>query len=127
MSTGLAQLLSGMSPRLLAGAFVYVDDPAAHARARALVWEAEGVSCVVEQGVADEHGWVYGPVLSWITLEINSDLADVGLTAAVSTALAEAGIACNVLAGLRHDHLLVPAADAARGLQALLDLSATSS
>ena len=38
-----------------------------------------------------------------------TDLDLVGLTATVSGRLAEAGIACNVIAGARHDHLFVPA------------------
>ena len=40
--------------------------------------------------------------------KFESDLEAVGMTAAISRALADAGIACNVLAGSRHDHLLVP-------------------
>ena len=43
-------------------------------------------------------------------------------TAAISRALGDAGIACNVLAGSRHDHLLVPwdrRADALAVLSAL--------
>jgi hypothetical protein len=47
-------------------------------------------------------------VLSWITLTVHSSLEAVGLTAAFSTALGDAGISCNVLTGLHHDHVLVP-------------------
>lgn len=32
----------------------------------------------------------------------------VGLTSALSNALAEAGISANIVAALRHDHLFVP-------------------
>ena len=40
-------------------------------------------------------------------------------SAAVSTALADAGVSCNVIAGYFHDHLLVPADRMADALAAL--------
>ncbi len=42
-----------------------------------------------------------------------------GLTAAVATALAKEGIACNVVAALRHDHLFVPYDRAAEAMEVL--------
>jgi uncharacterized protein len=54
---------------------------------------------------------------------VHSALDAVGLTAAVSRALAAAGLSCNVLAGLHHDHLLVPAGRADEALAVLRELS----
>ncbi len=80
-----------------------LDIPAA-----AVIVEDEATTKVVEQTVADEHGLPYTFIAAWITCTIESDLEAVGMTAAISRALADRDIACNVLAGSRHDHLLVP-------------------
>jgi hypothetical protein len=47
----------------------------------------------------------------------------VGLTAAVSRALTNAQISCNVVAGFHHDHLLVPASEAEQTLAVLIGLT----
>ena len=74
----------------------------------ALLTEAEGTTAVVTIDAAERRGWSVGFRGAWLTLAVHSSLEAVGLTAAVSTALAEKGIACNVLAGFHHDHALVP-------------------
>lgn len=104
----LAVLVATMAPAVRETAVVLVETDLP-LPAFAVIEEQEGTTRVVTQAVADEHGLAYDFVAAWITLMVESDLAAVGLTAVVSTALAEAGIACNVIAGYRHDHLLVPA------------------
>ncbi|MEM9501518.1 MAG: ACT domain-containing protein [Pseudomonadota bacterium] len=63
------------------------------------------------------------PQFGRITLQVHSALEGVGLTAAVATALAEAGIACNVIAGFHHDHLFVPWSARENALSILQGLS----
>ncbi len=64
-------------------------------------------------------------MFAWITLTVHSSLEAVGLTAAVANTLASAGIACNVLAGFHHDHLLVPIDRVDDAMAALSRLSAS--
>ena len=103
----LGRLLAGLAPSARPVPYVVVetedDVPAA-----AIIAEDEATTKIVEQAVADAHALTYNFVAAWITCTIESDLEAVGMTAAISRALADAGIACNVLAGSRHDHLLVP-------------------
>ncbi len=70
----------------------------------AVIREAEGVSCIIPAQAAPENSSQFAQ----ITLMVHSDLEAVGLTAAVAGSLATSGIACNVVAGLHHDHLFVP-------------------
>lgn len=107
--TNLHEILGALRPSVRQGSFVYVTSPTppevdAHAR----IVEDEGVTLVLDQAVADDHGLEYEGVFGWITLQAHTSLEAVGITAAVSTALARVGISCNVLAGFYHDHLLVP-------------------
>ncbi len=128
--TDLRVLLVSMEPELVAGQFVFVTvadvDSLPRLDPLASVVEPEGLSVVLHKEQADQAGLTYDFVAAWVTLRVRSSLHAVGLTSAVSTALAEAGMSCNVIAGFHHDHLLVPhgrADDALAVLQALTETS----
>ena len=70
------------------------------------------------------RGLDYEFVARWITLDVHSALDAVGLTAAFATALAAAGISCNVLAGYHHDHVLVDTDRASEAVSVLERLAA---
>lgn len=74
----------------------------------ATVREPEGMTVIITQEEADDDGLLYEFVGAWITLGVHTDLEAVGVTAAVSRVLADADIACNVIAGFHHDHVVVP-------------------
>jgi hypothetical protein len=98
--------------------FVSGEWPVLAPEAHAVVIEPEGKSYVVTVDDARRAGALVEFEGAWLTLTVHSALDAVGLTAAVSGVLADAGIACNMLAGFHHDHLLVPVdrADEAIGL-----------
>lgn len=125
----LSTLLATMRPERRDGEFVYAlwphGKPLAGAIAAA-VREAEGLTVVLPRAEAERLEMSYDFVGAWITLQVHSALEAVGLTAAVSAALTEAKISCNVLAGFHHDHILVPVVDADRALEVLHELAAES-
>jgi hypothetical protein len=88
----------------------------------AVLVEDEGTTAVVTIAEAERRGWPVGFRAAWLTARVHSSLEAVGLTAALSTALAEHGIAANVLAGYHHDHLLVPLDRADEAVRVLEDL-----
>jgi hypothetical protein len=101
--------VTALDPFRRPGEFVFVVAAGAVPEAEATVREDEGQTVVLPRSRADELGLAYDFVAAWITLRVQSTLEQVGLTALFSRALADAGISCNVLAGVHHDHLLVPA------------------
>lgn len=125
----LAAQLAQLSPRLNAGEFVFLtlkEHLPAMVRPLAYFHEWEGESVVMRVEQAETIGLKYGSSYAWITLDVNSALESVGLTAAVTGALAKAGIPCNVIAAFHHDHLFVPFADRERALDILKHLQENS-
>ena len=120
-------MLSGMAPALDETAYRFIllsplIAPQALGAAIGTFREDEGVTAIIPAALAEElqQG---GADMARITLTVHSDLEGVGLTAAVSNALAEAGIACNVVAAFHHDHLFVPWERREAALGILEDLS----
>jgi hypothetical protein len=81
--------------------------------------ENEGLSIVVPRDIAEREGLAFEGVFRRISLDVHSSLEAVGLTAALSAALAERGISANIIAGFYHDHILVPAGRADEALAAV--------
>jgi hypothetical protein len=127
----LTKLLSGMKPQLNPGRYVFTTLPGSRevpsgVRPVATVAEDEGLTLVVPQEEADRAGLGYDYVAAWITLRVHSALDAVGLTGAFATALADAGLSCNVVAGFHHDHLFVPYEQAEQAVVILNALSGQS-
>lgn len=120
-----------MKPVLNDGVYVFVQLPdgmnpdVTQPGVVCLFREREGWSLIMEENAAQKAGFPGVFRSAWITLEVNSDLAAVGLTAAFSNALGVAGISCNVVAALRHDHIFVPIGQADNAMTVLRRLQAT--
>ena len=97
----LARLLDTLDPHLHPEryGFTAASNPALNDGDFALIREAEGLTLIRPD-----------PSGEWarISLGVHSSLQAVGLTAAISSRLADRGISANIVAGLLHDHLLVP-------------------
>jgi uncharacterized protein len=108
----LGRLLADLRPEVAAEPYVFAQAPDGAVPGGvtpfATVAEDEGLTLVVTRDEADRLGLAYDYVAARITLRVHSDPAAVGMTAAFSRVLADAGMSCNVIAGFFHDHLLVP-------------------
>ena len=125
--TDLDKLIREMRPELNAGEYVFcsMDPKDRLANLEPLGWfrEREGVTLILPKAQADELALPYSFVSAWITLTVHSALEAVGLTAAVSQALAQAKISCNIVAAYYHDHLFVPIGDADRAIETLQSMA----
>lgn len=85
--------------------------------------ETEGTTLIIRKETADKLNLKYDFIAAWISLMVHSSLEAVGLTAAFSTALADEGISCNVVAGYYHDHLFIKHSDSQKAIAVLEKLS----
>ncbi|MFT6992482.1 MAG: hypothetical protein ACJASL_004482 [Paraglaciecola sp.] len=85
-------------------------------------YEIEGLTVIVLKTKADALGIFYQSIFQCITLNVHSSLEAFGLTAAVSSALANQGISANVVAAYYHDHIFVPTDKANQAISCLMKL-----
>lgn len=123
------QLLKNLSPELQEGEFVFCtfEDETYGAyealRPVASFAEKEGLALILTKSSAEAASIPFKTTYRQITLQVYSSLEAVGLTAAVSSALARAGISANMMAAFHHDHIFVPSARAEEAVTVLQRLS----
>lgn len=123
----LNKLLSEMSPKLIEGKYLFITvdgEYQDYIKFKPIMSfkEREGLTLIIPEKSAIDHRLDYSDTYSMITLEIHSSLNAVGLTAAVSSKLAEDGISANVVAAFYHDHIFVNSKDGERALNSLMSL-----
>ncbi|WP_428673233.1 ACT domain-containing protein [Roseibium sp.] len=127
--TDLKTLISQMRPMLDPEPYVFCTfaskglQDLADYQPIGLFAETEGLTAILPVERARELGLAEAEWFRRITLTVHSSLEAVGLTAAISTALAEKGISANVVAAYFHDHVFVPEERAEDALTALRDLA----
>lgn len=125
--TDLDVLVRQLSPRLDPERYAYAALPRSQTPDAllpiAVFEEAEGRSVIAPLKRLKDQRIEPVFICRRIILEVNSALEAVGLTAAVSQALAEAGVSANVVAALHHDHVFVPEDRADEALSVLKRLS----
>ena len=125
--TDISVLLKNMTPRLNGGEYVFctiADLNKINLKDTISVFkEDEGWTVILHELAADNLGFKYSYIASWITLTVHSSLEAVGLTTAFSKALADASISCNVVAAYYHDHIFVDRKDAEKAISILRKLS----
>jgi uncharacterized protein len=125
--TNLQALINTMEPVLHQGDYVFatVADIELFDITKMVSFfkEEEGYTIIIEKQIADEWQLPYNYIAAWITLSVYSSLEAVGLTAAFSKALGNAGISCNVVAAYNHDHIFVDKKDGEKAMEVLKKLT----
>ncbi|TDR32750.1 ACT domain-containing protein [Hydromonas duriensis] len=129
--SNLPTLLRSMSPTLHDDVYAYCAAPhdfdLRTINFVGVFREVEGLTLIVSEAEAMRLELPIVFRCAWISLTVHSDLQAVGLTAAFAAALGKAGISCNVVAGVYHDHIFVPYALADAAMEALYHLQKDSS
>lgn len=123
----LDKLLKTMKPKLNVGDYVFCTVSDINllniGDIVSIFKEEEGNTIIIKKELADSINFQYSFIAAWITLTVHSSLEAVGLTAAFSSALAEHGISCNVVAAFFHDHIFVDKKDTEKVLEILNNFS----
>ncbi len=85
--------------------------------------EQEGITVIVTEQQTSENGLPYDAAWACITLTVHSSLSAVGFLAAITAALARAGIPVNAVSAYYHDHLFVPWESWERAMEVLGSIS----
>lgn len=112
MINDLDHTLAELSPRAV-GEFIYhssKEDLPAEITPFAQINECDNVTSIIPLEQAQKHQLAEGKtVFCHIVLDTPySTLESTGLTSAVAAQLSSQNIPCNVISGIRHDHLMVP-------------------
>ncbi|MTI44180.1 hypothetical protein JM93_04149 [Roseibium hamelinense] len=130
--TDLSALLVHMQPELDPQRYVFCTFPnrtmaqLSELEPAGLIREVEGITAILPVERAKTLGFGETGQFRRITLTVHSSLEAVGLTAAISQALAKDGISANVVAGYFHDHVFVQVEKAQNALSVLQKMSATA-
>ncbi len=117
--------LAQLDPQVC-GTYVYCDAQDLPDDVTPFAWirEDEGPCALIPLEQARAHEIEYShDVLSRISLGVKMAISLQGLTGTVAQNLAAAQIPCNVISGMRHDHLFVPARRAHDAMATLSRLS----
>ena len=128
--TDLGRLIDTMQPRLRPEPLVFATVPHGEGLPQGIepvmaFREEEGTTLILPEDEARTAGLEAGYRCRMITLAVHSSLEAVGFLAAVTTALAAAGISVNPVSAYHHDHLFVPANRAGEAMDVLWDLSSS--
>ncbi|WP_338032224.1 ACT domain-containing protein [Desulforhopalus vacuolatus] len=121
----LMKLLASMKPIILDEEYVFCTINGAkygdysELSPLASYLEFEGLTLLLTKDNAEKANLKYEGVFKGITLTVHSSLEAVGLTAAISSKLAEKGISANVIAAYYHDHIFVQTEKAEMAMEAL--------
>lgn len=113
--TDLKTLLENLTPVASKEDYVFITLPQANvsgelvAAAKGMFKEREGATLIMPAVEAARFALPFEGRYRCITCEVHSSLEAVGMTAAMSRALGDAGISANVVAAYYHDHIFVPA------------------